>query len=338
MYRKSAAMMATAAFVTVVVNLYSASFPSLPLVLNRSIPMSDVVYQQAIDLPGYGIVNDLAWSPDGRTLALASSAGLVAVSAGDDPIRQPVLTHPTAVLWSLTYSPDGRWLAGGDFHGRIHIWDAATGELAALLDGHKGYIRALAFSPDSRLLASGGLDQFVRLWDVEAGNLAGRLTGHDQAITEIVFSDDGSIVTSGGGDGEVRLWDVDKRALLATLQGQPMTLHRMAFSRSGKIVSAGSEGSIRLWDWKPVGGIYEFTLRQGGQPVWEVAFDAHDRMLASAGADQRIRLWDAQTGAEQVVLDGPRNTIRRMMFSPDGHLLAALSNDNRVLLWRLLRD
>jgi WD40 repeat protein len=46
-------------------------------------------------------------------------------------------------------------------------------------------------------------------------------------------------------------------------------------------------------------------------------------------------LWDVQTGAEHAALDEPLNTVWRIAFSPDGQLLAALSSENRLLLWSL---
>ena len=61
-------------------------------------------------------------------------------------------------------------------------------------------------------------------------------------------------------------------------------------------------------------------------------------MLASAGNDKTVRLWDVHTGKQLRTLKGHRNGVTSVAFSPDGKTLASSSWDGTVLLCDLTVD
>jgi WD40 repeat protein len=64
-----------------------------------------------------------------------------------------------------------------------------------------------------------------------------------------------------------------------------------------------------------------------------LAYSPDGRLLASAGSDHVVLLWEVATGRETAVLEGLGQTMYCLAFSPDGKLLAAGGLDETVCLW-----
>jgi len=112
---------------------------------------------------GEGRVHQVAFSPDGRTLAVAST-----ISGASFSVEKLVAVRflpGNAPVLSMACSPDGRTPATGSWERTIWLWDVAFGQPLRTLEGHTNWVSSVAFSPDRRL-ASGSGDGTVRLWGV----------------------------------------------------------------------------------------------------------------------------------------------------------------------------
>jgi len=56
-------------------------------------------------------------------------------------------------------------------------------------------------------------------------------------------------------------------------------------------------------------------------------------LLATAGDDHLVRIWDTQSGELLYRLAEHADWVRALAFSPDGRLLASGGNDRQILLW-----
>jgi WD40 repeat protein len=284
---------------------------------------------------------DLAFSPDGRSLAAGSVENMARIwdLATGKPRMPPFKGHTWAV-WSVAYSPDGKLLATGAGDGTIRLWEAETGKLAKVLRGHAFDQSHIAFSPDGRRIAAGTLAGSIRLWNVRTGAVAKTFPAwHRGNIRGVAFSPDGSRLASVGADGAIIISDASSGGQLArTTFLQQTTGARVQFSPDGTMIAAGwasPQPSARLWKphTKEV-----INLTGHANHVTGLAFRPDGRLLATAAMDDSLRLWEvgARSPRKLVLAMGcfgrPLNSVA---FSPDGRYLATGNPDGTIALFRL---
>jgi WD40 repeat protein len=83
---------------------------------------------------------------------------------------------------------------------------------------------------------------------------------------------------------------------------------------------------LRHWEWHYLNRLCHsdfLTFRGHASSVLGVAFSPDDKRLASASGDQTVKVWDAQTGQEELSLKGHTGAVQGVCFSPDGKRLAS---------------
>jgi WD40 repeat protein/serine/threonine protein kinase len=308
---------------------------------NRAVRLFDLATGQPVSpVSGHvGEVVQLAFSPDGKTLASGGKDGVVRIwdlfSRGE-PL---VLTGHKAEVRSVAFSPAGRLVASSSYDGTVRLWSAATGRALKTLFGHVGQVEQVVFHPRGRMLASAGSDGTVRLWDL-GGKEPRILRGHAKEAVGLAFSPDGARIASGGNDTMVRIWD--------TATGDPFrmlmhssTVNAVVFLDEGRRIAAtGGDGTIAVWDVET--GARLRVLPSAGHARQGLACRHDRRRLAAAGADGTISLWEPAlepSAARPRFLATPLypmgNSISGVAFSPEGRYLAATTPNGPLLLFRL---
>jgi WD40 repeat protein len=159
------------------------------------------------NLTGPELPNALAWSPDGKLIAMG--AGSILYDAATGQAVQPGLADFIArdrlgPVISIAWSPDQKRLAlGFSDAGHVALLDIATGQKSALSPLHGGWVRALAFSPDGTRLATCGRDNTVKLLDATNLELLLNFKDHRADVRALAWSADGRMLASAATDGEI---------------------------------------------------------------------------------------------------------------------------------------
>ncbi len=110
----------------------------------------------------------LAFSSDGKHLAVGCMDGTIRIHAANDWREVKMLTNHTAAVSSLAFSRDGQRLASVSWDHSIRVWGTRDWQATATLHGHLEEVWAVAFTPDGQRLVTGSKDRSVRLWPLAA--------------------------------------------------------------------------------------------------------------------------------------------------------------------------
>ena len=180
---------------------------------------------KAVRFPGGVAITACCYAPDGSSLVVGTSDGLLEVrDSVTGALRKDLayqaqdalMLHPGDVaITALAVSPDAELLASADGCGGIRVWKLLTGACIRRWDAaHASAVASLAFSPDGTKVLSAGPDGAARVHGLRSGQLLRELRGHDGFVTCARFLPplhphhpaEGYILTAGA-DGAVRLHD-----------------------------------------------------------------------------------------------------------------------------------
>ncbi|HEX8916523.1 MAG TPA: c-type cytochrome domain-containing protein [Humisphaera sp.] len=224
-------------------------------------------------------------------------AGALSATAATRPIVLRELPATYAPVLAIALSPDGKTLAVG--RGRkVYLHDAAKpdGTPAHVLDGLKDAVQSLAWSPDGKRLAAGDFGRAL-VWD--AADFAGSpkvLDGLAGRVTALLFlPDNGTLIAADGGAAAP--------ARLLVYQLPDVTPRTVVPAAHADVIAA-------------------------------IARTADGKLLATAGGDKVVRLWDPADLKQPVgTLEGHTGRVSAVTFAADSKSLASASADRDLKVW-----
>jgi RNA polymerase sigma factor (sigma-70 family) len=274
-------------------------------------------------------VFEMAFAPDGRTLASAAGDGIRLWDTANGRLRSR-LGKAGVYATGLAFAPGGKTLASVD--DQIHLWDLATGRRLRQFGKNPLPYSGVFFRRDGKRLATREQDGTIRLWDVAAGRQVRCLPVG--AYLAAFSADLARLAVVQPDDKVVRLGDSTGKEM-RRLVGHESEVHALALSADGAALASADENTLRLWD--PVQGKTVWQVKMAA--VAALAFSADGTTLAvrPSRPDSAPQLWDVKTGKELLPAfeaqagRGPLGSLA-IVFSPDGQLLAACQG-NSLCLW-----
>jgi WD40 repeat protein/serine/threonine protein kinase len=266
---------------------------------------------------------------------------------------QEILTlsgHMGAVE-ELSFSPDGKRLVSVSVDSTVRVWDiykSGIGDELAFSNGSPPgpeWMNTIALSQDGTYLAASNADITPRIWNTNTGELVRNLVGHDAPVERIEFSPDGAYVVTAGHDDRVKIWDPSNGQELLYLNGFNCEVSGagcdVAFSPDGKnLAVVDYDGFLRVFDYQQIlqeqpGMVSKASFENSAHDnfIFSVRYSPDGSKIATAGADRFVRVWDARTGENILLLGGAREFNFDAHFSPDGNQIATSHEEGFIQLW-----
>jgi WD40 repeat protein len=299
---------------------------------------------------GKGRIEQLAYSPNGKILAVGTTAGVWLYDA--ETLDELQFINTGNFVGSLAFTDDSQRLVIDIGASTISTWDVATGVLLNRIRVREGYQGNVNASPGQSALAVGGRllaaatdDITVGLWDVSSGRHLQTIVSEENnfhPIKNLAISSDQTLLATGAGDETIRLWDIRAGTLLHTLTGFDRGSFSMMFSPDGEILAVtGNEGKIWLWDTQ-LGTVVRILEVSPSSFPSALAFSSDGALLAVVASEPApepdapriplVQIW-------QVVDGAPIRTLKidvggtGLTFSPDNQLLIAGTPEGVVRRW-----
>ena len=268
----------------------------------------------------------LTFSPDGSILAFSDCDEIDDTYSFNVTCKTPVI-----ILWDiakkqeirrftvpnnnfiikLEFSPDGNFIGSGSL-GTVLLWDIVRGEVDDEIRVHPPF--DFAFSPEGNILvASDCIETYADLSGIWCGNSAlvvmdlsspqrekHIFEGHRGWFDKLAFSPDGKWLVAGHrNSSSLSVWSVvDHTPKQVNIERQATAkITDIAFYYHGRtmiMATSQSDGNITLWDvpiiFRPTGRVLSGHVGS----VNGLDFSPDGNVLATAGQDASIILWDLQ--------------------------------------------
>lgn len=268
-------------------------------------------------------VGNLAFSPDGTTLAVTSRdysekyvvkycVILWNVTSGKE---LQILRSYGSEITSITFSHDSKTLVLGSYN-YVDIWDTTSWQKLRTWE-ESGIVLNTVFSPDDKSLLS-TTGNAVTIWDKESGNKIRSLDGYTYAVRDIDFLPNGKTLASATNNRTTLLWDSNAGYLLRTIK-VGHEVYSIAISPDGKILAAAGGNYVTLWN-ATTGQKQRILADEYSRFFSKLAFSPDGKMLSASGST-----WDVASG--QVLFN-----FGAEKFSPDGKTLAFASGGNEGIV------
>ncbi len=243
---------------------------------------------------------------------------------------------------SLIFSPCQKYIASVSKDRTIKIWDVKSFKEIATLKGHKKGVATVAYSPDGQTIISGSYDNTIKIWDVKSFKEIATLKGHKKGVTTVAYSPDGQTIISGSYDNTVKIWDAKNFRKIATLRGHKDSIISVIYLSDNKtVISISKDGILKVWDiitFKKIN-----TLKISFDNIFSVDYSPNSEIIISGISNHpkmvntesryKIKIIDIKYLKEIITLNGHKDIVTLVAYSPNGKYIVSASKDMIIKIW-----
>lgn len=271
------------------------------------------------------------------SLLVFASDTLLASGSGDNTIKiwnlvykriECSLQGHLGPVTSLALSLDKNSLISGSEDGLIKVWEIYQNRAESTTKWSSDYVKSIAITPNGDKLIGGCNTGNICVWDIENQSLESTLIGHVGEVLTVKINSQGTRIASGANN--IKIWNLNQRKEEFTIGYNIGTNYALIFYREDELISGSQDGNIRFWDLskKVLKNILE-----GYEPVFSISITFDNKILASASADNLIKIWDLDAMQQLRIFEAHNARIRSLDFRPNTQILFSASDDKTIKSW-----
>ncbi|MEH2070755.1 MAG: hypothetical protein V7K47_21775 [Nostoc sp.] len=279
-------------------------------------------------------IDCLAFSADGQFLAVGGQDGQVKIWQDTELIA----TLENAPAWvdklAWNYTTNHLAFSLGRY---VQVWDADTREIVVTLNFDNSSVLGIDWRIDSQYLAISGY-KGVKIWQTQNWDREPYILDMTTVSLAMAWSPNGKFLASGNMDRSVTVLEWNNPDPWV-MQGFPGKIRQLAWSEAttkvgAPILASSSVEGIVVWEKleDDTLGWQAQVLTNHVDVINAIAFAPKSFLLASAGADGWLCLWNEAQQVSQIIT-GVSGGFSSLAWHPQGELLAAGGEKGELLIW-----
>ena len=294
-------------------------------------------------------LSDVAFSPNGKYVATASSDKYAIVWNVDTGSRKFTIKSHKSPVSAVTFSPDSKYIYSGSQDGYLALHSVKKGKQKQISKkSGRSFtqigISDVNYSPDGNFIIVSylGDTEPVDIFSTKKKKLRRihKLKGHTGMVKAAMFSPDGKSALTFALDEELVVWDVKNGYKRFAISGEEFSFDAAAYSQNSHYIATTEDGNLNIWDAKngrkkaAIVDKSDENLREYGF-FFSLAYHPNGQLIATGSTNGKIYIWDVKTGELRRTLEGHTDQVISIAFNFDGSLLVSGSYDTTAIIWKL---